>query len=68
MDYVTIKLYTDTRRMLRFIAAQTGEQMVQVMDRLCREEMLKLGLNVAGSVADADRTADPPQHNAENSG
>lgn len=38
MDYVTIKLYVDTRRLLRLIAAQTGEQMVQVMDRLCREE------------------------------
>lgn len=38
MGYVTIKLYEDTRRLLRLIAAQSGEQMVQVMDRLCREE------------------------------
>lgn len=38
MNYVTVKLYEDTRRLLRLIAAQTGEQMVQVMQRLCREE------------------------------
>lgn len=38
MDYVTIKLYANTRRLLRLIAAQTGEQMVQVMERLCRDE------------------------------
>lgn len=42
MDYVTIKLYANTRKLLRLIAAQTGEQMVQVMDRLCREEWLKI--------------------------
>jgi hypothetical protein len=42
MDYVTIKLYADTRRMLRIIAATTGEQMVQVMERLCREELEKV--------------------------
>lgn len=38
MDYVTVKLHTNTRRLLRLIAAQTGEQMVQVMERLCRVE------------------------------
>jgi hypothetical protein len=42
MDYVTVKLHADTRRLLRLIAAQTGEQMVQVMDRLCREEWAKI--------------------------
>ena len=42
MDYVTIKLHADTRRLLRLIAAQSGEQMVQVMDRLCREEWAKV--------------------------
>ncbi len=41
-DYVTIKLYADTRRLLRLIAAETGEQMVQVMDRLCQEELEKI--------------------------
>lgn len=38
MNYVTIKLHTDTRRLLRLIAAETGEQMVQVMQRLCAAE------------------------------
>jgi len=38
MDYVTIKLHADTRRLLRLIAAQSGEQMVQVMQRLCDAE------------------------------
>lgn len=37
-DYVTIKLYAETRRLLRLIAAQSGEQMVQVMQRLCAAE------------------------------
>jgi hypothetical protein len=38
MDYVTIKVYEETRLYLRIIAAVTGEQMVQVLDRLCRAE------------------------------
>jgi len=50
-DYVTIKLYADTRRILRLIAAATGEQMVQVMDRLCQEEMRELGMSVAADEA-----------------
>lgn len=54
-DYVTIKLYADTRRLLRLIAAQSGEQMVQVMDRLCRDEARKMELNVAANVAGSDR-------------
>ena len=37
-DYVTIKLYAETRRLLRLLAAQSGEQMVQVMQRLCQDE------------------------------
>jgi hypothetical protein len=41
-DYVTIKLYADTRKAIRLIAAETGEQMVQVMDRLCQEELAKI--------------------------
>ncbi len=40
-EYVTIKLYADTRRLLRLIAAETGEQMVQVMQRLCEAELGK---------------------------
>ena len=38
MDYVTVKLHADTRRLLRLIAAATGEQMVHVMQRLCEGE------------------------------
>jgi hypothetical protein len=60
MNYVTIKLHEDTRRLLRLIAAQTGEQMVQVMDRLCRDEWSKMLANVATSVADEPQQADPP--------
>jgi hypothetical protein len=60
-EYVTIKLYADTRRLLRLIAAQTDEQMVQVMDRLCQEEVRKLGLNVATNVAGTTQS-DNPQH------
>lgn len=37
-DYVTIRIWTDTRRLLRLIAAQTDEQMVEVMQRLCGAE------------------------------
>lgn len=39
MAYVTIKVHEDTRLQLRIIAAVTGEQMVQVLDRLCRVEV-----------------------------
>lgn len=59
-DYVTTKMYTETRKALRLIAAQTGEQMVQVMDRLCQEELRRLGLianelaNNAATVTDKD--------------
>lgn len=42
MEYVTIKVYASTRKDLRLIAAETGEQMAQVMDRLCREELAKV--------------------------
>lgn len=56
MDYVTIKLYADTRRLLRLIAAQTGEQMVQVMARLCQEEWNRIQpANVAPNVANQDK-------------
>jgi hypothetical protein len=51
-EYVTIKLYAETRKAIRLIAAETGEQMVQVMDRLCREELRKLGMSVATNVAE----------------
>lgn len=38
MKYVTIKVLQDTRRLVRLIAAQTGEQIVQVLQRLCAAE------------------------------
>lgn len=56
MDYVTVKCYVETRRLLRLIAAQTGEQMVQVVDRLCREEWSKISQNaqIAHNIASVD--------------
>jgi hypothetical protein len=44
MAYVTIRVWEDTRRLLRLIAAAEDEQMVEVMDRLCRQECERLGL------------------------
>jgi hypothetical protein len=38
MKYVTIKVLEETRTLLRLIAAQSGEQMVQVVQRLCKSE------------------------------
>lgn len=46
-EYVTIKLYAETRRLLRLIAAQSGEQMVQVMQRLCADEWERVGVDPA---------------------
>lgn len=51
MDYVTVRIWPNSRRLLRLIAAQTDEQMVQVLDRLLEDECRKLGLNVAANVA-----------------
>lgn len=63
MDYVTVKCYAETRRLLRRIAAETGEQMVQVMDRLCRDEWARIApretRNVAANVAEPK--TDPPE-------
>lgn len=42
MIYVTVKLYEETRRLLRLIAAENGEQMVQVMQRLCESEWRRI--------------------------
>lgn len=64
-EYVTIKLYADTRQLLRLIAAQSGEQMVQVMDRLCREEMRKVGMSVATNVAQHPTLPTIPHQDAE---
>jgi hypothetical protein len=57
MDYVTVRIWQSTRRLLRLIAAQTDEQMVQVLDRLCQEESRRLGLNAA-----AQGPREPKQH------
>ena len=56
MNYVTVKLYEDTRRLLRLIAAQTGEQMVQVMQRLCESEWSNMSQNpnIAHNIAHFD--------------
>lgn len=36
--YTTIKTWTQTRKLLRLIAASTGERMVEVMHRLVTAE------------------------------
>lgn len=42
MDYVTVRIWQDTRRLLRLIAAESDEQMVQVMHRLCEDEWSRI--------------------------
>jgi hypothetical protein len=69
MDYVTVKLHANTRRLLRLIAAQTGEQMVQVMERLCQEEWATIApSNVAASVAKQEPAPAPPRQDAADEG
>lgn len=46
MDYVTIKVREPTRVMLRLIAAYTGEQMVEVLERLCEAEVSRISEEV----------------------
>jgi hypothetical protein len=41
-DYQTIRIWTRTLRALRLIAALTGERMVQIMDRLVRDELKRV--------------------------
>ena len=41
-DYQTIRIWTRTLRMLRLVAALTGERMVQVLDRLITEELRRV--------------------------
>lgn len=41
MSYVTIRIWEETRRLLRLIAADSGEQMVEVLHRLCEQEWSK---------------------------
>lgn len=57
MDYVNARIWKGTRRLLRLLAADSGEQMVEILDRLCREEIKKRGLDVAANVAEKQDTA-----------
>lgn len=41
-QYVTIKVLYETRRLLRLIAAMTGEQLIEVVNRLATEELKRL--------------------------
>jgi hypothetical protein len=43
--YVTIKIMLETRKLLRLISATTGEQIVQVAQRLAAVEWRKLSEN-----------------------
>jgi hypothetical protein len=59
-DYVTVRIWKDTRRLLRLIAAQTDEQMVEVMHRLCERECERLGMSlreIANELANKPQTA-----------
>jgi hypothetical protein len=38
-DYQTIRIWTRTLRVVRLVAALTGERMVKVLDRLVAEEL-----------------------------
>jgi hypothetical protein len=38
-EYTTTRIWVQTLRMLKLIAAMTGESMVKVMDRLARQEL-----------------------------
>ena len=66
MDYVTVRIWVETRRLLRLIAAQSGEQMVQAMHRLCQDEWDRIQLvNGAASVAQPGASGEIGQQNAE---
>jgi hypothetical protein len=65
MNYVTIKLWEETRRLLRLLAADSGEQMVEIMHRLCVEEIAKRKMNVAMNVAEPKKSEEIPQQNAK---
>ncbi len=45
MDYVTIKVTPEARRLLRLIAAQTGEQMAQEAERIFAAEWQRIKPN-----------------------
>jgi hypothetical protein len=51
----TIKVLEETRRLLRLIAAHTGEQMYQVLQRLCASEWERVR---SGEQKGADRGTD----------
>lgn len=40
-DYQTIRIWVKTHKRLRRIAAETGESIVQVLDRLSEQEWLR---------------------------
>jgi hypothetical protein len=41
-EYVTLKVWNDTRKFLRLISAFTGEQIVEVIHKMARAEWEKL--------------------------
>ncbi|HEV2236798.1 MAG TPA: hypothetical protein VGR57_09085 [Ktedonobacterales bacterium] len=41
-EYQTIRIWTQTLRALRLVAALTGERMVHVLDRLVAEELRRV--------------------------
>jgi hypothetical protein len=41
-EYTTTRIWVQTLRMLKLIAAMTNESMVKVMDRLAKQELERL--------------------------
>jgi hypothetical protein len=52
-EYQTIRIWTRTLRVLRLVAALTGERMVQVLDRLVTEELRRVQEQERGQTPDA---------------
>ena len=50
--YINIKVWMDTRRKLRMIAALTHETLIRVVDRLAEAELGKLAEREGGSDGD----------------
>ncbi len=48
MTYAQMRIYEETRRKLAEIAAQTGENVIALVDRLANEELQRQGIEPKG--------------------
>lgn len=55
----TIKIRPSTHQKLRLAAALSGEKMVDMLDRLVKNELAHLQRNVATNVADGTKDSPP---------